>query len=420
MNILIITTGYPPINVSGSIRALYYSNYLAELGNEVHVLTTNIPDDFSNYDSTLVEKISSKVKVHRADMGVIFNKLYSKKSEIITNKNSKKSGVQVLKAHIKEWIAIPDSYLGWRKNAIELGENLIKEHNIDIVLSMHESPSSHLVAAKLKNIHPNVRMIGYWSDPWSFDPNRDTYNKIRKKIEFDMEKKVISSFDKYLFTTEETKNLYIDKFKIESDKTDIVYRGYDKGLFDKTNEIPIEIDKNKINITHAGEIFTNLRDINPFIDALYNIKFNNKELYEKLNIILLGGVDDFSKIRSIEELKCIKIIPRKPFKEAINYINNSDALLIWGNKNSCQLPGKAYDYLGAKSPIIAILGDETDPLGEFMTQVNKGIIINNNEKNIISELTNIESVINNENWTLPNDRFEWRNVVSDLLEKLRG
>ncbi|ETJ29171.1 hypothetical protein Q604_UNBC16286G0001, partial [human gut metagenome] len=39
---------------------------------------------------------------------------------------------------------------------------------------------------------------------------------------------------------------------------------------------------------------------------------------------------------------------RIPFDEALKYMLNGDILLLFGNKNSKQIPAKIYDYFGAK------------------------------------------------------------------------
>ncbi|MCU9816211.1 hypothetical protein [Paraclostridium sp. AKS73] len=71
----------------------------------------------------------------------------------------------------------------WKNSASKLGIDIIKSDKIDLIFSMHETPSSHLVAYNLKQKFQNVRWVAYWSDPWTFDPNRSEIPYIRKQIE---------------------------------------------------------------------------------------------------------------------------------------------------------------------------------------------------------------------------------------------
>ena len=41
---------------------------------------------------------------------------------------------------------------------------------------------------------------------------------------------------------------------------------------------------------------------------------------------------------------------------------NSEVLLLFGNKNSKQIPAKIYEYFGAEGKILIIYGDEKDPI----------------------------------------------------------
>lgn len=415
--------------MSGSIRALYYTNYMAKLGHNVSVLTVDFPEQFSNYDDTLLQRIDKNVEIYIEDLGKIYSKLYKKKSEnnkeIRTLKKSTKKNVkQQIRSCIKENIAIPDSYIMWRKKAYKKGIDIIKTKNIDIIFSMHETPSSHLVAYDLKKKFKDIRWVAYWSDPWTFDPIRSEYPLFRKKIEESMEKKVVKLADKNLFTTNECRNLYINKFKLEEKDTGIVYRGYDSNIYNKvsTQNRPKEIEDEKINILHAGEIFTKLRDINPLIQAIREIKDENYDLYKKLNIVLLGGIDDFSKIEKIDDLEVIKILPRKTFDEALKYIYYSDILLLFGNKNSNQMPGKVYDYLGTDKVIFTILGDNDDPLNIFMNSVNRGPICENLKLKLKDKIVEIGYKFDNNQvnieWKIKSNKFEWENVVKDLIYKL--
>ena len=60
---------------------------------------------------------------------------------------------------------------------------------------------------------------------------------------------------------------------------------------------------------------------------------------------------------------------------------NGDVLLLFGNKNSKQIPAKIYDYFGAKGRILVIYGDSNDPIKS---------VVENNEKCINTENTSKE------------------------------
>lgn len=119
----------------------------------------------------------------------------------------------------------------------------------------------------------------------------------------------------------------------------IISRGYDKELYEniEKEEKPKLLFENKINIVYTGEIIENIRDIKPFIEA---IKMLESKLFNRLNILFFGNIDNNSLIEQLKEFKNIKINKRIDFKEALRYIIHSDILLFLGNKSSMQIPAK--------------------------------------------------------------------------------
>lgn len=108
-----------------------------------------------------------------------------------------------------------------------------------------------------------------------------------------MEKNVVQIADKFIFVTEENRKDYLNQYKVVNSKSEFTYilnRGFDKELYNKLSleSTPQLINKNKINMVYTGEIFTKLRNINPFIEALEEIRDENKDDYELLNILFLA------------------------------------------------------------------------------------------------------------------------------------
>ncbi len=61
----------------------------------------------------------------------------------------------------------------------------------------------------------------------------------------------------------------------------------------KGQKKPELLKDNKINLIYAGEIFSKIRDLKPFIKALKELEKRDKELFNnRLNIIFFGNIDD--------------------------------------------------------------------------------------------------------------------------------
>lgn len=427
MKLLFIACYSPLINNSAAIETLQYLNKLSDIdGNEIHLLTVNFPQNSVYYDETLLSMMNKKIRLHAVKGGAIFNKLMPKKSADSHNfSNNKSSGnIKKILRKIKNAVVIPDMYYGWAKNASKYGIKLIEDEKIDVIFSMHEPPSSHLCAYYIKKQYKDIPWITYWSDPWLKDSTREKSFILKKLIEKNMEKNIISCADKFIFVTEDNRSEYLKDYKkLNKDNTFILNRGFDSKLYDDLSkeEPPRFIDKNKINIIYTGEIFSKLRDIRPFIEAIENIKKDDYSKYRKLNILFFGNIDDVEGRKKLEKLDVAKVSPRIPFNEALKYMLNGDILLLFGNKNSKQIPAKIYDYFGANGRIFVIYGDKNDPIGRITKDNDKCICSCNSSEDIKNNIYNmIEMYEHNNLCSGPDYNYEWNSIVGRLNKILWG
>lgn len=430
MKILFIATQLPPFIGSGNVRALNYINYLNRLGHKLDVIAVDYPKDSIAYDKNLEGVFDKEVRIHRVNPGLLYNVSYTKKSfdnlDKSTNNKGKTSIKKKIAGFVKRNILIPDPFLQWINPAYKQAISLINtQGKYDCILSMHETPSSHIVAYKIKKDYPELPWIGYWSDPWNGDSLRKERSSFKAFIEEKIERNVIGKVDKLLFTTNSTKDMYITKYNLNPEITDIVYRGYDEDLYcniEKKEEKPIELKDDKINIIHTGTIYKALRDITPLCSALNKLKVENESLFKKLHFIFIGQFDNPQDESELKKFDNVTIKPLIPYKEALKYVVYADVLLLYGNKNSTQVPGKVYEYLGSKASIWTILGDEQDELSQLVRQVNKGPVVVNTEADILSAIKSLYDVeignLKKENWYKPAEDYKWINVGKDLEKKL--
>lgn len=421
MKILFIACYSPFINNSAAIETLQYLNKLSEIdNNDIHLLTVDFPEDSIYYDKSLGSMINKKIKVHLIEGGKIFNKLVprKKKEEIIVNKSSSRN-IKKLKflRSVKNTLVIPDMYRTWAKKAGEYGNLLMKKENFDCIFSMHEPPSSHLCAYYIKKKNPDVQWITYWSDPWLKDSTREKSFFLKKSIEGSMEKKIVNIADKFIFVTEANRQDYIETYEIDKEKTFIITRGFDEILFKKLSKEgkPELINKDKINIIYAGEIFSKLRDIKPFVEALEDISQEKPYLYKKINLLFFGNIDDSEAKLKLESLEVSKVSSRISFEEALKYMLNSEVLLLFGNKNSKQIPAKIYEYFGAKGKIFVVYGDENDPIKKLVEYHKRCVNTLNNKEDIKENLLSILNMNKEELLGEEDYSFEWKTITERLI-----
>lgn len=426
MKILFIACYSPLINNSASIETLQYLNNLAKIDeNEVHLLTVNFPKNSIYYDEYILSMLNEKVNMHIISGGKIFEKIMPKKPSNKAAVNSSQNNKSFIKSMLKKGksiIAVPDMYFNWAKAASKYGIELMKKEKFDVMFSMHEPPSSHICAMKIKEEFKDLPWVTYWSDPWLKDSTRENISPVRRKYEQSFERKVVNLSDRFIFVTKANRDDYVNSYNIPIEKTFIVTRGYDekqyKEIKEKSN--PKLIEKEKINFVYAGEIFSKLRNVNPFIDALNVIKNENIDLYNKLNIMFFGNIDSDEVKNKLNVIDKVSVSPRIPYDEALGYMLNSQVLLLFGNKNSKQIPAKVYDYFGAEGLIFVILGDKNDPIKDVVKNKEKCIVVNNNVDEIVNGINKIASMIELGIKHGAIEEYKWQYISKRLNDILRG
>lgn len=426
MKILFIACYSPLINNSASIETLQYLNNLAKIDeNEVHLLTVNFPKNSIYYDEYILSMLNEKVKMHIISGGKIFEKIMPKKPSNKVAVNSSQNNKSFIKSMLKKGksiIAVPDMYFNWAKAASNYGIELMKKEKFDVMFSMHEPPSSHICAMKIKEEFKDLPWVTYWSDPWLKDSTRENISPVRRKYEQSFERKVVNLSDRFIFVTKANRDDYVNSYNIPIEKTFIVTRGYDENQYKEIKEKsnPKLIEKEKINFVYAGEIFSKLRNVNPFIDALNVIKNENIDLYNKLNIMFFGNIDSDEVKNKLNFIDKVSVSPRIPYDEALGYMLNSQVLLLFGNKNSKQIPAKVYDYFGAEGLIFVILGDENDPIKDVVKNKEKCIVVNNNVDEIVNGINKIASMIELGIKHGAIEEYKWQYISKRLNDILRG
>ena len=127
----------------------------------------------------------------------------------------------------KSIIAVPDMYFNWAKAASKYGIELMKKEKFDVMFSMHEPPSSHICAMKIKEEFKDLPWVTYWSDPWLKDSTRENISPVRRKYEQSFERKVVNLSDRFIFVTKANRDDYVNSYNIPIEKipfvqTDIV------------------------------------------------------------------------------------------------------------------------------------------------------------------------------------------------------
>ncbi|MDT0621364.1 glycosyltransferase [Croceitalea vernalis] len=353
--VLIVCYYWPPAGGPGVQRWLKFVKYLPEFDIEPIVF---VPKN-ANYpiiDDSLLKEIPKNIRVIKQNifepygLAAIFSKKKTNRiSSGIIPKHEKQSVIERLFLWIRGNFFIPDARKYWVKPSVKTLSKLIKEENIQTVVTTGPPHSVQLIGLKLKSKF-NLNWVADFRDPWT----SIGYHKKLKLTEYSqqkhkiLEKQVLNFADKVLVTSKATKQEFEH---ITSKPIEVITNGYD-GL-----KIETTLDKS-FTISHIGSLLT---DRNPVLlwEVLKELCDSHQAFKKVLQIQLIGVIGDGVKESLAQYGLCDVVFDR-------GYVSHSEVLTLQAKSQVLLLleidaaetqgiiPGKLFEYLNARRPILAL------------------------------------------------------------------
>ena len=378
--VLIITYYWPPSGGGGVMRWLKMSKFLPELGWQPIIYTPENPDP-SVIDESLLKEIHPEIielKTPIWEPYEFYRKLTGKKSgtKFKAGYISEASGgnwKSRLSVFIRGNLLIPDPRKFWIKPSIKYLSKYLKENPVDLIISTGPPHSMHLIALGLKNLF-NIPWIADFRDPWT---DIDFYHKLKltrlaDKRHKTLEKRVLLTADHVVTVSP---GCAADLERIAQRKIEIIYNGFDPTdyQFDKT-----EPDKT-FTISHFGAFN---KDRNPVAlwSALKILSETETDFKRLLRIQLIGQTDEsiINDVRKNNLEENLVVVDHLPHMEGLVQLSKSQVLLLPLNDAPNVkgiLPGKMYEYMALRRPIIA-LGPTDADYAAILRETNAGTPLN--------------------------------------------
>ncbi|WP_109301142.1 glycosyl transferase family 1 [Aquimarina sp. AU474] len=373
LKVLIITYYWPPAGGPGVQRWLKFVKYLRDFDIEPVIYIPENPT-YPLIDDSLLSEIPDGVTILKNSIfePYRFAQVFSKKESktiskgIIANKN-KQSLVQKLLLFVRGNFFIPDARKFWVKPSVTYLKKYISENNIDTIITTGPPHSVHLIGKGLKD-KLGIRWLADFRDPWTtigyHDKLKLTKRSIRKHKSF--EKEVLTTSDHVIVTSFRTKTEFEN---ITTKPISVITNGYDKETILET------ILDSKFTISHIGSLLSGRNPRNLW-KALYEIAEENKEFAKMFQLQLIGAVSN-DVLVSIKEAGLSSFLNMQGYvshNKAIELQRSSSLLLlveIDSEETKSIIPGKLFEYMVSKRPIIA-LGPKDADISILIKETNSG------------------------------------------------
>lgn len=346
----------------GAMRPMGLARYLPRFGWEPIVLIPAIPNE-SRED---MKKVMNIIEISPFDLFVVLrDKLHLHAQGQGRSRTSQKSYVpdrfkQSLHHQLKTVLAFPDRYRGWSSVAINAADKIFRENRIDCILTTSFPWTTAVIGKKLKMKY-RIPWVADFRDLWS-QYHRYGYCALRRVIETEYEKHTLKHADHLTMVSEE-RAVKWKKIHPSKDITAITL-GFDEEEF---RNIRASNQAERLVLTYAGNIKEN-HFPEPLLNAIHELALQKYVDRRKIRLEFWGNVPE-RVVKETNKLGLADIVhfhPLIPRSEVLVKLKESHLLVLlnWDSPDELGVhPGKLFEYIGARVPILSI--------GRFSTVVEK-------------------------------------------------
>src|SRR5215510_9463354 len=280
-----------------------------------------------------------------------------------------KSALRTARDLLLSLSCVPDKYNGWLIPAVAAGLRAIKRTGAGVICSSAPYFTSHLAGYSLALL-TGLPWVAHFRDPWITGIHAERRpDKICFKINRALERMTISRADVVVCVTEEHAALMRAAYdQMPASKFAVVMNGFDGLEWQEFIESIPPGDPGegyaadaprKFRITYAGDLYMK-RDPAPLFRALRALIDSGEIGRDEASVELIGSCES-SNGRSMADIiseagieGCVEMRGRLSHSETLRRLLQSDLLLLLAEELVIQIPGKTFEYLKTRRPILAL------------------------------------------------------------------
>ena len=389
------------MGLSGVQRTLKFVKYFRNNNWEPTVITTGDVAYFAHDESLQKELDETGVRVIRVE-GAEPNSLLSKHGTI----KLPSEFVRKTFNRLSQIFFIPDNKLSWSKKALKKCLEILSIEHFDCVFITGPPFSQFDVFTSIKKVH-NIPLILDYRDLWydsyfAFYPT-PVHRVIHKKKEY----KALKAADLIVVTNRKLKEKLLNTFPfLTFNDVVIVSHGYDQADFDRITAQPKP--HNKMVLMYSG-IFLVYSTPKYFLEAFKQLSIERTDIASNIELHFVGFLRK-ENIKLISKLKLQSFIKDHGYVnhlESISKLKSADVLwFMVGRRRNIDaiLPGKVFEYIGSRKPIIACVPDgaaklaATEYKASFVTEPD-------NVEQIKNTIIEVYKLFKEEKLPVPDEKF---------------
>lgn len=349
--VLIVTYLFPPRHTIGSVRLGGLAKYLPEFGWEPIILTAELPGDPDPRFEVIQTQYHDVLDWWKRRLGLKPDEPIQQQLGFARHGKDGNKFIEYILTLGRDIIAYPDPEKGWYRFAVEAGNKILWERNIDAIISSSMPATSHLIAKEFK-IRWNIPWIADLRDLWTQDRGySDNHSFLRRLFEKRLELRTLSKADALVTVSKP----WVEALKVLHRAKPVyeITNGFDPAELAGSSKLT-----DKFTITHSGSLYNCLRDPSNLFEAMRDLISEGAVDASDVQIRFYG-VPEQCLERIIEQYDMRAVAKQYGLvsrKTSLEKQRESQLLLLlnWGDREDPGVyTGKLFEYLAAQRPILS-------------------------------------------------------------------
>jgi glycosyltransferase involved in cell wall biosynthesis len=252
---------------------------------------------------------------------------------------------------------LPDDQIGWLPTGVIRGLRIMRRESTDAVLTSGPPHTAHVIGLWLKRL-TGRQWVAEFRDPWVENPGkpRSFRSAVSDRLDARMERAVVRAADVVILLTDRSRDSFMRRYPSEpAGKFVTLPNGFDADDFEALGPVAREPG---FTIAHVGTLYFR-RSPKAFFEAIARLIRDGKIPARGLRVVLAGEMADgyMSEAAASGLGEVITATGRVSHQQALAWMLRADLLCLFAQGQPEQIPAKAFEYLAAGPPVLAITGE---------------------------------------------------------------